>query len=158
MAVMNWQGPIFVLFMGFHEGFNGFIHLTGMEGIIVMRNTTPRSPIEKRSDLELLEDLCIALRNVGVRESNLPDGSRVKQDISEVCAIHQELTRRGVDSSSRLSKLLARQAQPELLCSGPCSFSLCLYPVTAPLSSNDMPNSQVPHLVRKLHRLMSALA
>ena len=30
-----------------------------------MRNTPPRSPIEEREIPELVEDLCIALRNVG---------------------------------------------------------------------------------------------
>jgi hypothetical protein len=70
-----------------------------------MRNTPPRPPIEKRSDWELIEDLCIALRNVGVHDSDLPAGPRVKQHIADVGSIHRELASRGADVSSRLSKL-----------------------------------------------------
>lgn len=70
-----------------------------------MANTPPESSLEKRSDEELLEDLCIALRNVACNDYDLPDGKRVAQYVHKVRAIHAELMTRRVDWTQRLERL-----------------------------------------------------
>ncbi len=68
------------------------------------RNTPPRVHIPGRSSAELLEDLCIALRNVAVYENYWsvgPDPPRVQEAVS----IATELERRQVDVSERLDRL-----------------------------------------------------
>lgn len=70
-----------------------------------MANTPPRPPISKRSDEELLDDLCRELRHVAVNESDLPSGERVIPHIREVCAVHAELHARRIDVRPRLERL-----------------------------------------------------
>jgi hypothetical protein len=69
-----------------------------------MRNTPPKSPIEQRETAELIEDLCIALRDVG--GSWFPDyDEHVPKKIEEVQRLHAELMARNVDLSARISRL-----------------------------------------------------
>jgi hypothetical protein len=70
-----------------------------------MANTPPEPPIKDRDSKKLLEDLCIALRNVGVWDSELPGGDAVRNYIEESKMIHAELKRRGVDLDTRVSQL-----------------------------------------------------
>ena len=70
-----------------------------------MANTPPRLPIQKRSDEELLEDLCRELRFVAVNESDLPNGDRVVGHVGEVCAVHAELVSRHIDIQTRVAQL-----------------------------------------------------
>jgi len=67
-----------------------------------MANSPQGVSLEKRPDEELLEDLCIELRHVGVNDWELPDGQRILPHIHGVVAIHGELVRRGVDWRPRL--------------------------------------------------------
>ena len=70
-----------------------------------MANTPPKPPIQERTDLDLLDELCLELRHVGVCDNDLPNGNRVKQHIREVCVIHTELVRRKTDIDSRIDLL-----------------------------------------------------
>jgi hypothetical protein len=70
-----------------------------------MRDTVPQAPIALRDTPCLVEDLCIALRNVGVYDRELPDGANVRRYIAEVSAIKRELARRGIDAADRIAKL-----------------------------------------------------
>jgi hypothetical protein len=70
-----------------------------------MANTPPEPPIRDRDNKKLLEDLCIGLRNVGLWDSELPDGDTVRNYIEETKMIHAELKRRGVDVDTRVSQL-----------------------------------------------------
>jgi hypothetical protein len=65
------------------------------------RNTPPRPPIPSRPSDELLEDLCLALRGIGVQE--VWQGSR--KAITEAIAIANELDARGVPFVERLDRL-----------------------------------------------------
>ena len=53
----------------------------------------------------LLDDLCVALREVGVRDYELPGGERVVKALEDVREIDAELRRREVDASTRLREL-----------------------------------------------------
>lgn len=70
-----------------------------------MANTPPKPPIHKRSDLDLLEDLSIELRHVGVCDYDSPSDNRFRQHVNEVCLIHSELVRRKVDATPRIDIL-----------------------------------------------------
>ncbi len=70
-----------------------------------MRNTLPEPAVEQRETPELIEDLCLALRDVGVRDYGLPDDERGVASIKSVQRIHAELEKRGVDYRSRLARL-----------------------------------------------------
>lgn len=70
-----------------------------------MRNTPPPTPIDERGTDALLEDLCIALRNVGVYDHDLPDGAEIRQHIATVCAIKRELDRRDISTDDRITHL-----------------------------------------------------
>jgi hypothetical protein len=70
-----------------------------------MHDTPPPPPIHQRDTRTLVEDLCVELRNVGVYDSGLPDGSRVLAAIGAVREIAAELGSRGVDYSARLAEL-----------------------------------------------------
>src|SRR5688572_574021 len=63
-----------------------------------MRATAPIPPIEQRDTSDLVEDLCIALRNVGVSHAT-------PESIQNVRAIDVELTKRGVATTSRIERL-----------------------------------------------------
>lgn len=70
-----------------------------------MRNTLPEPPIEQRDTHGLIEDLCLALRDVGVRDSGLPDDERGVASIEGVRRLHAELEKRGADYHPRLARL-----------------------------------------------------
>lgn len=70
-----------------------------------MRNTSPGPPIAERATPKLLEDLCLALRDVGVRDHSLPDDDHALAAVRNVRTIHEELEKRGVDLTARLSLL-----------------------------------------------------
>jgi hypothetical protein len=70
-----------------------------------MANSQPRPPIEKRANEEILEDLCLELRNVACGEGTLPLGERVLVHIREVRALQAELAKRRVNYSPRLERL-----------------------------------------------------
>lgn len=69
-----------------------------------MRNTPPRPAIDQRESAELIEDLCIALRNVGGCWFPDDDG-RAAEFIEEVKQIHTELEARDVDVHERINRL-----------------------------------------------------
>jgi hypothetical protein len=70
-----------------------------------MANTPPRQLIQQRAAGELLEDLCRELRHVAVGEGGLPSNEHVIGHVREVCALHRELTARGIDYGPRLAQL-----------------------------------------------------
>lgn len=70
-----------------------------------MRNTLPEPAVEHRETPDLIEDLCLALRDVGVRDYGLPNDERGVASIKSVQQIHAELERRGVDCRPRLARL-----------------------------------------------------
>jgi len=70
-----------------------------------MANTPPPPPLREYPTEELLAELCVELRHVGVGDWGLPDDERVKGYIKQVCSIHQELKSRRVDLGERLSEL-----------------------------------------------------
>lgn len=69
-----------------------------------MRNTSVRPAIDQRESAELIEDLCIALRDVA--GCWFPDGDdRAAVFIKEVQEIHSELEARQVDIRERINRL-----------------------------------------------------
>ena len=70
-----------------------------------MRNTSPEPPAEQRDTSTLIEDLCLALRDVGVQNFHLPDNERGVASIEKVQQIHAELKRRAADYQARLARL-----------------------------------------------------
>ena len=70
-----------------------------------MRNTLPEPPVEQRDTPQLIEDLCLALRDVGARDYGLPDDAPGVSFIKSVQRIHAELEKRGVDYRSRIAQL-----------------------------------------------------
>ena len=69
------------------------------------RNTPPLPPLADWENAALLEELCLALRDVGVGNAQLPDGEDVRKAISWVKALSAELAKRGVDVSWRIMRL-----------------------------------------------------
>ncbi len=70
-----------------------------------MQSTPNAPPYAERPNEELIEDLCLALRDVGVGAYSLPDGHRVEVAIKKVQEIHSLLNERGVDLRNRLERL-----------------------------------------------------
>jgi ribosomal protein L37AE/L43A len=70
-----------------------------------MRNTPAEPSIEQRGTEDLIEDLCLALRDVGVRDYGLPKDERAVSAVLRVQQLHGELSRRGADFTSRLERL-----------------------------------------------------
>lgn len=70
-----------------------------------MRSTPPLPPISDRSDFRVVEDLCLALRNVGVWEHALSTNARALAHVREVQNLTVELRRRDVDATGRLERL-----------------------------------------------------
>ncbi len=70
-----------------------------------MRNSDLAPPISKRDTDTLLEDLCIALRNVAVFDRQLPNDKSVRLHIEQVCEIKRELDKRGESADARLMEL-----------------------------------------------------
>jgi hypothetical protein len=61
--------------------------------------------MEQRDTARLVEDLCLALRDVGVRDYNPPDDESRVSAIVNVQQIHTELVKRGADCRPRLGQL-----------------------------------------------------
>lgn len=70
-----------------------------------VRNTPPKSLPSFRESPVLLEDLCVALRDVIVFNGQLPNGAAVVEKIDDVKAILAELSNRGVEVASTLQEL-----------------------------------------------------
>ena len=60
-----------------------------------MRNTSPEPTVEERDTARLIEDLCLALRDVGVQNFHVPNDERGLASIKSVQQIHAELEKRG---------------------------------------------------------------
>jgi hypothetical protein len=73
--------------------------------VIEFRNTPLPPEIRSRSSEELLEDLCIALRQVGVGERVFRAGEDAQGEIRNVVAIADELEKRSYDYTGRLERL-----------------------------------------------------
>jgi|GEM_PF-1901752 hypothetical protein len=73
--------------------------------MVEFRNKTPKVPIRQRQTDLLMEDLCLALRNVAVLDYDLPSGARVLEFVSEVQAIYTELESRAIELDSRIVHL-----------------------------------------------------
>jgi len=87
--------------------------------MVEFRDTPPRPPIANRTAHDLVEDLCLALRAVGV-------GSR--EAVAEALAIAAELDARGVSSVDRLNRLSEETSLVPGQCFGchPCSWTKLL--------------------------------
>jgi hypothetical protein len=70
-----------------------------------MRNTPAELPIGQRETEELMEGLCLALRDVGVRDYGLPQDERAVSAVAKVQQLHAELSKRGADIAPRLERL-----------------------------------------------------
>ena len=73
--------------------------------MIEFRNTPERSTVEKRDSSELLEDLCIALREVAIREDFLPKSEVARAAVQEAVLIAKELDARGMNATERIDLL-----------------------------------------------------
>jgi hypothetical protein len=89
-----------------------------------MRSTPPPPPLAVRSSDEVLEELCLALRDVGVSTRFLPyrpPDPDIADEIARVRAADAELLRRGLDPTPRLAilttetKWLMRELREECL-------------------------------------------
>ncbi len=72
---------------------------------VEIRNTPPKPPIVSRDSDTLVEDLCIALRDVSVFNGHLPDGAVIVEKIDDVKAIFAELSKRGINVKPALEDL-----------------------------------------------------
>ena len=81
------------------------LSVSGTRIVVEFRNTPTRPAIEKRDTPELLEDLCIALRDVAVREGSLPRSEDSQSAVSASVSIAAELEKRGVATTDRLERL-----------------------------------------------------
>lgn len=71
-----------------------------------MRATPLKPPISERDSETLLEDLCLALRDVGVRDYEFLTGDkRTIEYVNQVKIIYAELQNRGVQIISRIIRL-----------------------------------------------------
>ena len=73
--------------------------------MVEFRNTPPRAAIEERDSSELLEDLCLSLRDVAVREGSLPNSEDAQAAVRTAVLIAEELDSREIDSTEQLNRL-----------------------------------------------------
>ncbi len=73
--------------------------------LMEIRNTPSPPQICSQDDSKVIEELCLALREVGVLNEQLPDGRKVRKRIAYVKELCAELEQRGVDPSSRIERL-----------------------------------------------------
>lgn len=66
---------------------------------------TRQIPLQERPNDQVLDDLCVELRHVGVGDYGLPSDAKLVEHIREVKAIHAELAERGMDGKSRVELL-----------------------------------------------------
>lgn len=93
-----------------------------------MEYTPVELPIKQRETEELIEDLCLALQDVGVRDYRLPQGEDVLADVLRVQRLHGELSRRGADVTRRL-ELLSDETSWQML---PLLRDCLMYPDVIP--------------------------
>lgn len=70
-----------------------------------MKNTPPLLPVAQRSNHEIIEELCLALRDVGVRTYSLPNDERAISAVRKVQEIYILLKQRNVDFQTRIERL-----------------------------------------------------
>ena len=70
-----------------------------------MQSTPPPLPFEQRPTDELIEDLCLALRDVGVRTYSLPNDERAISAVRCVQKIYELLELRKIDALARIERL-----------------------------------------------------
>ncbi len=70
-----------------------------------MRPTDPPPPIGEHGTSPLVEELCLALRDIGVFDGASPDNERGSALVQRVQDIHAELVRRQIDVAPRLERL-----------------------------------------------------
>lgn len=70
-----------------------------------MKNTPAELPIEHRETEGLVEDLCLALRDVGIRDYCLPKDKEAVSVVLRVQQLHGELSRRGTEITHHLERL-----------------------------------------------------
>ncbi|MEJ7848308.1 MAG: hypothetical protein WKF92_09490 [Pyrinomonadaceae bacterium] len=70
-----------------------------------MQNTPSQLPITQRPTDELIEDLCLALRDVGVRTWSLPNDDFAVSAVRNVQQIYALLRQRNADIRSRIERL-----------------------------------------------------
>ena len=73
--------------------------------MVEFRNTAPKLPVSERTDKEIVEALCIALREVGVSNAGLPDGERIRERIKTAQEIYKEIVKRDINVTRRIKKL-----------------------------------------------------
>ena len=73
--------------------------------MVEFRNSISSSIIEHRETEELLNDLCVALREVAVWERSLPTGERARESVQNAVDIARELEKRNASFDSRLEEL-----------------------------------------------------
>jgi len=72
-----------------------------------MSNALHMPPLEQRPTPQLVEAICLELRNVGMGDSTLPYDPYTVAHIQDVQSIHTELEKRQVDIRSRIAQLSA---------------------------------------------------
>ena len=80
--------------------------------MVEFRNTPPKPPISERTDKEVVEALCIALREVGVSNGILPDGEQIREEIKTAQDIYKEIVKRDINISRRIKKLAKETKWP----------------------------------------------
>lgn len=70
-----------------------------------MQSTPPQLPMKQRPTDELIEDLCLALRDVGVRTWSLPDDEFAVSAVRNVQQIYALLEQRHADIRARIEQL-----------------------------------------------------
>ena len=72
----------------------------------MVRNTDPEPAVPDASDA-LVESLCLALRDVGVREVSLPEDAHAVAHVRRLQTLHDAILARGIDISDRIEALSA---------------------------------------------------
>jgi hypothetical protein len=80
--------------------------------MVEFRDTPPKPPISERTDKEIVEALCIGLREVGGCNGILPDGDGVRGKIQAVQEIYKEIVKRDIDIRRRIKKLSKQTKWP----------------------------------------------
>jgi len=75
---------------------------------VEVRNSAAKDPIGNRDSATLVEDLCLALRDVAVWDNDLPNGLSVLKHVRSVQAISTELSLRKIEIASRIQELSAQ--------------------------------------------------
>ena len=73
--------------------------------MVEFRNTPQKPPVYERTDKEIVEALCVALREIGVSNAGLPDGERIRERIKTAQEIYKEIVKRDINVTRRIKKL-----------------------------------------------------